>query len=189
MQGNQSPPQESGNNTTAQGLGVLYFAANVLATSIAVFIRRGFGREALSWNSLFAFGALFFLAGAAKDIGFVFFLIAFTVGQICRRAETFKIAKNGHVLHSQYAGFPYWAMKVPFVRSEKIARDLIEPVFCFTTGILLCPLSVNVGGYIVLCGIGFIVRNCMEEEMNRKRIQRMQDAQIEHEWYANQTRR
>lgn len=189
MQENQGQQKESWQETTAQGLGLLYFAANVLATSVAVFIRRGFGKEAIAWNSLAAFLTLFFLAGAAGDISFFYFLVAFTFAQICRRVETFRIIRNGHVLHSQYAGFPYWAMKVPFVKSEKVARELVEPVFCFITGILLCPVSVNVGGYLVLCGVGFIVRHCIEEEVSRKRIQRMHDARIEHEWYSDQMRR
>lgn len=182
-------PTGSYQETIATGLGLIYFTANVLATIVAVFLRRGFGKDALGWNSLIAFFVLFFLAGAANDMVFFYLLVAFTFGQITRRLETFRIYRNGHVLHSQYAGFPYWAMKVPFVKSQKLARELVEPVICFVIGLLLCPFSERVGAFIALCGIGLIVRHCIEVEVDRKRVQRMHDARIEHEWYADQMRK
>jgi len=188
MQGDQNHNPDSWKETNASGLGLLYFASNVLATSIAVFIRRGFGREALSWNSLFAFLLLLFLAGA-EGPAFVLFAGAFTAAQIYRRIETFRIIRGGGIVHSQYAGYPYVAMKVPFVKTEHRAKELIEPLFCFITGLLLCPVSVGIGGYVALCGIGFMVRYGIDDAVARKRIERMQDARIEHEWYSEQTRR
>ena len=188
MQSDQNQNPNSVKETSPSGLGLLYFAANVLATSIAVFIRRGFGREALSWNSLVAFLLLLFLAGL-EGRAFLLFAGAFTVAQICRRIETFRIIRSGGVIHSQYAGYPHWAMKVPFVKTEHRAKELIEPLFCIVTGILLCPVSVGIGGYVVLCGFGFMVRYGIEDLVARKRIERMQDARIEHEWYSEQLRR
>lgn len=58
-------------------------------------------------------------------------------------------------------------MKVPFVKSEKLAIELIEPVICFTVGLLLCPISTGLGGYLFVCGIGFIVRNCIDDALDR----------------------
>lgn len=93
------------------------------------------------------------------------------------------------MIHSQYAGFPFWAMKVPLVREERTAKGFIEPLICFLTGVMLCPLSVGIGGYVMCCGIAFAVRQALEDEVTRKRVERMQDARIEHEWYAEQLRR
>ena len=185
MQQDQNNQQRQFTNSDA--LGIVFFAANVLATSVAVFLRRGFGREALGWNSLVAFFLLLFLGAA--DPAFGYFAIAFTFAQVFRRVETFRLLRGGAVLHSQYAGFPYWAMKLPFVKSEKAAREAVEPLICLVVGVLLCPLSENIGGYVMLCGVGFIARYCIEELVMRKRVERMHDARIEHEWYSNQMRR
>lgn len=188
MSGFQNQNEASGQSQSVDVFGILYFAANVLATSVAVFIRRNFGREALGFNSLGALVVLYTLS-ASEGRGFLVFAGAFIVAQVWRRIETFRLIRSGAILHSCYPGYPYWAMKVPFVKSEKVAKELIEPVMCFTAGLLLCPVSVGIGGYLVVCGIGFIVRHCIDDALDRKRIERMQDATIEHQWYSDQMRR
>jgi len=188
MFGPQNQNQPNGQSDKVDVVGVLYLVANVLATSVAVFIRRGFGREALGFNSLIAVIVLYTLS-ASEGRGFLIFTGAFIVAQVWRRIETFRLIRKGAIIHSRYAGYPYLAMKVPFVKSEKMAMELVEPVMCFTVGILLCPLSVGLGGYLVVCGVGFIVRHCINDALDRKRIERMQDATIEHQWYSDQMRR
>jgi len=188
MSGFQNQNEANGQSGTPDFFAILYFVANVLATSVAVFIRRNFGREALGLNSLGAVLVLYTLS-ASEGPGFLVFVAAFIVAQVWRRIETFRLIRRGAVIHSRYPGYPYWAMKVPFVKSEKVAMELVEPVMCFTVGLLLCPISVGLGGYLVVCGIGFIVRNCIDDALDRKRIERMQDATIEHQWYSNQMRR
>ena len=187
MQPNQDQNQQQGQITGTYALGMIYAAANVLATSMAVFLRRGFGREALSWNSMLALLVLVVLI--VDDPLFGYFALAFLFAQLVRRVETFRLIRKGAVIHSRYAGYPYWAMKVPLIRDEKVAREAIEPLICFLTGLMLCPLSVGIGGYVMCCGVAFTVRHALEEEVSRKRVERMQDAQIEHEWYAEQLRR
>lgn len=180
--------QPNGQSANVDGFGLIYLAANVLATSVAVFIRRGFGKEALALNSLLAF-VLLILLSASEGRAFLLFAVAFLFAQIWRRIETFRLIRRGVILHTRYPGYPYWAMKMPFVKTEHRAKELIEPVFCFIIGILLCPFSVGIGGYLVLCGIGFIVRYGIDDALARKRIERMQDATIEHQWYSDQIRR
>lgn len=187
MRSNQDN-RDSWQVSTAESLGALYLVANVLATSVGVFIRRGFGKEALGWNSVFAFLLLAWL-GSIEGPAFMVFLLAFVGAQICRRIETFRMVRQGHVIHSQYAGFPYWAMKVPFVKNERTAREVVEPVICFLIGLMLCPVSVGLGGYVMVCGVALIVRLCIQNGVNHQRVQRMQDAKIEHEWYSEQMRR
>ena len=188
MQNNQSVPQDDWRATTAQGLNLVYFVSNVFATSIGVFIRKDFGKEALGFNSLFAFIAMVLIAGDSPDKAFGYFVIAFVGMQIYRRIETFRLCRKGDVIHSQYAGYPYLAMKVPFVKSEKVAREVVEPVICVIAGLLLMPVSVGMGDYILICAIGLVVRHCMEDAVSRRRVQRMRDAQIEHEWYSDKMR-
>jgi hypothetical protein len=179
--------QETGRMTNADFLRIIYFACNVHATSIAVFIRRGFGREALGWNSLCAIVVLIFLAG--EDRAFLGYVVLFLFAQIWRRVETFRLLRSGIVLHSRYPGYPYWAMKVPFVTSEENAMSGIEPLMCFLGGALLCPVSVNIGGYVMLGALTLGIRGGIEREIDRKRIQQMKDAALEQQWYSEQMRR
>jgi hypothetical protein len=176
-----------GSQQEPDALGLLYLAADSLATTVAVLIRRGFGKEALSWNSLFAFIALLFMASEHR--AFLIVLGVFTLGQVCRRFETYRLIRKGVILHTRYPGYPYAAMRLPFVRSERVAKELVEPLMCFVGGLVLCPLSVPVGGYVMLCGLGFIIRHGLEEWVSRRRIDRMRDAAIEHEWYAEHMKR
>jgi uncharacterized membrane protein YqaE (UPF0057 family) len=188
MSSSQNQSQPNGQAANPDILGLIYLAANVLATTVAVFIRRGFGREALALNSLIALILLYVLS-ASEGRAFLVFAGLFLLAQIWRRIETFRLLRRGAVLHSRYPGYPYWAMQIPFVKSESVAKELVEPVFCFIIGILLCPVSVGVGGYLVLCGFGFIVRHCIDDALARKRIERMRDATIEHQWYSDEMRR
>jgi len=187
MQGNQDN-RDSWQVSHSDALGALYLASNTLATSMAVFIRQGFGKEALAWNSVFAFLLLLVLAGH-QGPAFTLLLFSFIAAQIWRRIETFRNARKGIVVHSYYAGFPYLAMKVPFVKDEQFARNVVEPVMCFLTGMVLLPVSAGLGGYVMACGVAFIVRRGIESLVLHQRLQRMQDAKIEHEWYADQLRR
>ncbi len=188
MSSGQNPSQPNGQAGNIDILGLLYLVANVLATTVAVFIRRGFGKEALAFNSLIALIVLYVLS-ASEGRAFLVFAGLFLIAQIWRRIETMRLIRRGAIIHSRYPGFPYWALKVPFVKSERVAKELVEPVFCFTLGIVLCPVSVGVGGYLVLCGFGFIVRHCIDDALTRKRIERMQDATIEHQFYSDEMRR
>lgn len=185
MNGNAGRDPGDWNVSMADAFNIFYFASHVLATTVAVFIRRNFGREALGVNSLFALGLLLVLA-AMEDPHFGYVALAFLIAQIWRRAETFWLIHKGARIHSLYAGFPYWGVKL--VRDPKQALAA-EVALCLVAGMALMPLSMGIGVYVALCGAALGVRHGIEWLVARKRIQRMQDAEIEHEWYADQLRR
>ncbi len=167
-------------------MGLIWSFCNVYCTSIAVFIRKDFGQEALSSNSVYALLVLIFLA--AQDPAFQIFLGLFFIAQVYRRIQTLLLLRRGVVWHSRYAGYPYLAMKCPFVRKEETAKGIIEPMMCFLAGVTLMPLSEPVGLYVFWASLSFLMRAGIEREIARKRKLQMQDAKIEHEWYSDDLR-
>jgi hypothetical protein len=184
MSNNQQNPQ-SMRFKNEDAFGLLYFLSNIHATSIATLIRRDFGREALGWNSFLAMFLIFFVYAATADAALLAYLGVWFFCQIMQRIRTFRLLRSGAVMHSRYAGYPYVAMHVPFVRSQTTAMGLIEPMLCLIGGTMLCTVSVNLGGYIMLGFLSFMIRNGIETEIRRKRLERMRDAEIEQRWYSN----
>jgi hypothetical protein len=170
------------------GIDPAYFAANALATVAAVFIRCDFGREAMGMHAFVAFLGLisFYLGTADKAVGFFVYLwFSFLILQ---RVRTSRMLRN-RIVHSHYNGYPWLAMKMPFVRSLETATGTVEPLICFLGGAMLFPVSENLAGLIMACSLAFVIRDAIEREAVRKRVQRMQDAQIEGEYFADRYKR
>jgi hypothetical protein len=176
------PQQKKGD-----GLNALYFLCNIHATCISPFIRSGFGKNALGWNGVLAFTVLWYMACTEKFMGWYF--VAWFVVLICRRIQTARILRRGELIHSRYSGYPWLAMKCPFVRTEYTAEVFVEPMGCFFAGALLCPLSPGMGGFVMLGFLSFILRAGIEGMITEKRMEQLQDAMIEQGWYAEELRK
>jgi len=181
---NGQPSQQSQQSQNS-GFDALYLFSNIHASSIANLIRCDFGREALGWNSFLAMFLMLVICGATDDKAMLVYLGVWLVAQAVQRIRTYWLLRHGAIIHSRYAGYPYLAMKVPFVRSHATATGFIEPMMCLVGGTLLCTVSVNLGGFIMVGFLSFMVRNGIEKEIQRKRIERMRDAEIEQRWYSN----
>jgi hypothetical protein len=179
----QMEPQPKKDNS----LDALYFFCNIHASCVSPFIRSGFGKNALGWNGVLAFCLLWYMACTEKGMNWYF--AAWFIALIYRRIETFRMLGKGQVIHSRYSGYPWLAMKVPFVRSEQTAQVLIEPMMCLVGGVLLAPLSTGMGGF-VLCGtVSLLVRTGIEALITEQRLDRMRDSMIEQAWYAEEFRK
>jgi hypothetical protein len=75
-------------------------------------------------------------------------------------------------------------MMLPFVQRESTATGIVEPVMCLVAGTLLYPLSHNLGWFILLGSLSFLLRNAIAGEVIRKRLERMRDAEIEQRYLA-----
>lgn len=162
-----------------------YSIFNIHATAIAVIIRRDFGREALGGNSALAMGLILVLYAATADQAMLAYLGIVLFCQIMQRIRTFRLLRQGAIIHSRYQGYPYMAMQVPFVRRVSTATGIIEPMMCLIGGTLLCTVSVNLGGFIVVGSLSFMIRNGIDREIDRKRLERMRDAEIEQRWFSH----
>lgn len=164
-------------------LGLIYWVTTLHAMCVLPFLRSGFGREALGVPGFLAF-ILLLSCALASPVCAGFFLTWLGM-VIYRRVETFRLLRQGAQLHSRYAGYPSLALRVPFVRTVETATGFWEPALAFLGGLMLCPLAEGFGGFIMLAGFSLMVRNGIEGEITRKRIERMQDAKIEGEFYSS----
>ena len=176
--------QESILMTPSEAFNIFYFACNVHASCISPFIRKDFGAQHHRNYGLFTTILLLVVAGEDRSgLGTLYFF-AWLAAVIFRRIETFMLMKKGTIIHSQYAGYPWLAMRFPFVRKESFAMGIIEPEMCLATGIALLPLSEPLGLLFMGGFISFLSRNGIERDVVKKRIQAMHDARIEQEYYS-----
>lgn len=180
--------QQKPNPTANDYLGAIYVVCDAYRCLVGPFLRYGQGAEAYSIKAFIVFVILLTFAAAERDPALWAFLALWIVALIFRRVQSVRLRKHG-VIHSRYAGDPWLAFKVPFVKSDYTARGLIEPVICFLAGIAICPLSVNLGGLLMLGWPAMFIHAAIEKEIHRKRMERMADAQIDAQWYGDRFRR
>ncbi|MDB5346002.1 MAG: hypothetical protein JWP89_4379 [Schlesneria sp.] len=168
-------------------LGLVYFCANVHATCLTPFIRCGFGLEHPGIYGFWS-GALI-LGIAALDmtgVTFMYFCVWLSA-LVYRRIETLRLVRK-MVVHSRYPGYPWLAMKVPFVRKLSTATALIELELCPLVGLLFVPVSSHLALLVMTCSVSLMVRDGIESEIVRRRLQLMRDAHIEQEYYSRRFR-
>lgn len=177
---NQQSQLEGFNNKNAFNL--LYLLVSAHSWCVLPFLRRGVGREMPGIYGIAAFLGMTFLACEDQVVwhylGVWFFVL------VVLKASSLRAARRGEWIHSRYSGFPWVAMNVPFIRSEKTAMGFVEPAIVFVVGTLLCPLSVNLGGLVLTSAISLMLKYGIEDEIDRQRMQQMRDAEIEMRYYA-----
>jgi hypothetical protein len=178
-------PQQAKRVTNDELFNLLYKLADIHVSAIATLIRRDFGTEALGFNSFWAMVLIFVMYAATADQAMLAYLGIWLFCQVMQRARTFRLIRGGAILHSRYPGYPYVAMLMPFVRSQVTAKGIVEPIICLLGGAFLCSVSINLGGFIMLGFLTFMIRNGIEQEIRRKRLERMRDAEIEQRWYSD----
>ncbi len=90
---------------------VLLLLVHAHATSVAIFLRRDFGKEALAANSLVAMFILFVMA--TQDPVFMTYLGLFLAMQIYRRIETFRKAWRGENLAQPLSRLSLYRLETP----------------------------------------------------------------------------
>jgi len=180
--------QQKDGISRSEAFHLMYFLANVHATCISPFIRSAFGAEHPGFVGLFSMA--FILLVACNDPTHVthMYFCAWVCALGYRRIQSHRMLCQGVLLHSRSAGYPWVAMRIPFVRKESTATRIVEPMLCLITGLLLIPLSETLGAMVMGGFMSFGIRNAIEAEVMRKRLQAMQDARIEQEYYSHRFR-
>lgn len=182
--------EQNGNQkmTNADAFGILYLIAGSHAVAITPFIRRDFGAEAFNPYGLFAFIGLLALTEGrwATPMGIYFTLWFFTL--LYRRFESFRLRQKGLVTHSRYIGYPWLAMRFKHVKTMEQARGF-EPVICLLAGAALCLVSETLGFFVMAGFVSLGLCMSIDKFAVYKRVQRMQDAVIEGEFYGEEMRR
>ena len=170
-------------------LGMTYFVCDVYRTIPGPFLRYGQGVEAYGVRGGLAFVGLLTCCTLARDWVLWLFMALWIVALVYRRVQTLLLIRRGAIIHSRYAGDPWLAFKVPFVRSEHTAMGIIEPSIMMLAGVMTCPLSINLGALLMVGWLALMVHHGIEREIDRKRLERMRDAAIEAQWYGDRFRR
>lgn len=169
--------QDDGGLDIRLGFHILYFLTSAHANCFVPFLRRGIGREGFGAAALGSLAILILMIPQAPE--FEGFLYLWLVAVVCQRISTHRRLKRGERIHSRYNGWPWLAMKLPFVRSEKTCKVFVEPMLCMLIGTAICPLSESLGGFII-CGMFTLnFQHAMDGEAQVKKVRRMRDAAIE----------
>jgi hypothetical protein len=164
---------------------ILNLLVGGLATTVTPFMRYGFGVEAFGLNALAAFVMILLYAGETRDPAMIYFFYAWLLAVIAQRLETWRLVRKGWVEHSRYAGYPWLAMKLPFIKKPVTAKNCVEPVLCLLVGALLCPLSEALGVFIMLGLPSLLIQRAIESQVNINRLRRMRDAAIEQRYLSD----
>jgi len=156
----------------------LYLLANAHATCLTMFIRHSFGTNVPGFSGVFAVIMMLLVVAESSDIRMLWFLYAWFIALICQRLRTGFLYARGRREHSEYSGWPWLAMRIPFMKSESQAKNC-EPTLCLLLGAILCPLSPTVGLFVMAGVISLTVVRCMHQYAISRQVTAMRDMQIE----------
>jgi hypothetical protein len=183
----QNPQQEMQKPSKGDILGVLLLIANAHATCFTVFFRSNFGVEALGFPGLTAF-LMMVVYGTLRAPEMFIYLGAWFIALLAQRMRTLRMVRQGCRVHSRYTGYPALAMKLPGV-TERTAVVLVEPLLCLLVGAFLyCTVSQALGGFVMFGVASLLFRYGIEQQITRKRVQTMRDAEIEQRYLAERFR-
>jgi hypothetical protein len=179
MQMNPNEPQPDDKLTMKGSFNFLLFFAQVHAACIWPFLRSGMGVEALRMHGAVAF--ILLCVCATQSSAMLLYLAIWMVFVARQRI------KADPTQHSQYTGFPVVAIKFPGFRTEKKAK-VLEFMLCLVAGIALAPIDAAVAAFVSAGFFSLAIVEGIGREVNRMRVQRMRDAQIEHQMLAERFR-
>jgi hypothetical protein len=160
------------------GFNFLIFVMDALAMCLIPFIRINFGIHAPGNSGVMALVLMILAICGSGDVGIVWLILAWFCAMICQRMRAFYLFRKGWRLHSRFRGLPWLAMRFPFVKTEKFARDF-EPVICFAIGMLLLPASEGVGGFVIIAAFSLFITRCTEVAVRGRQVTAMRDLEIE----------
>ncbi len=168
---------------------LLYVLVSGHATCVTPFVRRNFGREALGRNGAVAFVILFFyMAAYPRHFVLQQFTFWWFVMLVLQRLKIMYLVSRGRSPHSRYDGYPYLGFLLPFVKEYKAAW-IIEFLSLMACGVWLSTLDAPLGKLIIISAVCLIVKNAIDEDVVRRRLQSMRDAEIEQRVLLDRYRR
>lgn len=180
--------QASFGTSVRESMDLTLILANVHAMNLYPFLRHSFGTNTPGITGIASLVLLVFLAGMSEDPVMGLFLLFWVAALMYQRARTNWLVRRGWRAHSQYLGWPWFAMLFLFRKDEDRAKNL-EPILCLFIGGLLCPLSATVG-FLVICGVVSLslVRG-VHLESTRRQVVAMQDLEIEQRALSERVRK
>jgi hypothetical protein len=171
------------------GANVLHLVVETHAAAVTPFLRRGMGVNYPGVFGLLALVLILLYAAATHD-PFVITFFWFWLGAIIvRRAEAVQLARRGRVEHSRYNGWPWFSIKLPFVKTESAAK-VADAIVCLVVGAELYQWSEALGRLVMFGCVSLGIQRAIQGQVNSMRLRQMRDAAIEQrqlaEWYRGQ---
>ena len=171
-------------------LGLVAFVSRTLATSVEVFLHRGFGERFLGRHSAAVILAVFVFAGLhGGDVrGLLAFLVTYLVACAFVHIGIMRRRRRGEVEHSFYNGRPFFLSWRIFKKVSEKSAKAVEPILVFLIGCLFMPVSHALGAYLMVASVGLLVSVGLAETYQRVRQLDLQDALIDQRIVANRLR-
>lgn len=149
------------------------------ATCLTVFLRHSFGSEALGVNGIAAILVMvFFMAMYGGSQGMECLFGLWFVMLVLQRMRTFWLAWKGVPLHSLYTGYPWLGNLLTLGLSNSAAR-FVEMLVCLVAGAAISAKDPQLGNFVALGFVSLMLQNGIENRVDRMRLRRMRDAEIE----------
>jgi len=165
------------------GINLVGLAANGYATAVTPFLRRGMGSEALGVNGVVALLIIIGYAGVTNSPETITFFWVWLVAVGCQRVYGARQRASGEAVHSRYAGDAVAGRR--FTKSERVAREIVEPMICIVVGAFLWQWSEPLGRFILCASFSLLVSRGLDTQVTRNRVQAMRDAAIEQRFLAD----
>lgn len=164
---------------------IIYLVCMCHSKCITVLTRSRFGINGIGATGALALAGLILLYGFTGDVLVLLYALLWFVMLIWHRFVTLIRWARGERWHSRYNGYPWLALRVPFVKVEHTAKMLIEPLGCVVLGSLLMGVSPPLG-YLLLSGcVSLVVVHGVDRIVEVEKVQAMHDAEIEMRWRAH----
>ena len=191
MNQQQQLPQEMFSNK--DGFNALSVLAMAMATTVTVFIRCDFGKRALDRRGFYSMVLLALVAAFSGNELMVWYLIAWSIVTVIQRGRAYWLSKQdgAEYRHTLYDGWPWLALSVPGLKSERIAKMVAEPATVAAVGMAATaiPEIHAVGVWLVLSGLALAFEFGVYEALMARRVDVGRDAQHEMNDLADRLRR
>ena len=179
----QSGSQQNDSLSLRDSFNIFYLLVSGYATCLTVFLRRGFGGEALGFNAMIAVVIMgIYMAFNPRSGGMLDLFWLWWIALICHRIGYFIRRQRGFVVHSQYHGSSWFAF-LPYGLDT-----FMEVGLCIFLGGLLAGHDQPLGRFIFFGAFALMAKHWIEGSMVRRQVMRMQDAAIEQGFRLDQWR-
>lgn len=175
--------------------GLLAFICQALEASVAVFLRRNFGRRYFGRQAaaVLLIVPLWSLGWEGHDPRPLWvFLGLYVLGCLWARLATAWRVWRGHDQeHSYYCGTPgvlFWRLFRGRL-SEMQAKGTVEPICVFVIGLLLMPQSEPLGAYLMVAAFGVAASTNIARAYEEKRLLDMRDTFLSQRAFAERFRK
>lgn len=163
--------------TLAQTTDIAWRLGSLWATCFTIPIRSRLGCEYPGWGGLVAFLGMPVFAAYAHSEAVLWWWKAWIVILIGRRLGTFIRERRGDFEASRYQGWPWLAIRLPFVRTELRARA-VEPWLYALASYAAYPHDAGLGKFFLSGALALAVVNAIQRQLLYKERLAIRDAQI-----------